>query len=110
MEENLASALCYIPIIGIIFLVMEPYNKNRTIRFHAFQSIFYAIAWIVISIVLGILGGVLAIGLGMYAIWGLLSRLVSLALFVGWIILVYKAYQREKFLMPVIGPLAEKQA
>ncbi|MDQ2947203.1 MAG: hypothetical protein M3Y27_14945, partial [Acidobacteriota bacterium] len=30
MEENLASALCYIPIVGLIFLLIEPYNKNKT--------------------------------------------------------------------------------
>src|SRR5690242_13181818 len=40
--ENGASALCYVLgfITGIIFLVLDPYNKNRNVRFHAFQSIF----------------------------------------------------------------------
>src|ERR1700679_1592528 len=46
MEENVASALCYALgwITGVLFLVLEPYNKNRTVRFHAFQSIFFNIA------------------------------------------------------------------
>src|SRR5947209_9695110 len=48
MDENLASALCYIPIVGLIFLLIEPYNKNRTVRFHAFQSLFYCLAWILV--------------------------------------------------------------
>src|ERR1035441_9456595 len=49
MADNVASALCYLVglITGIIFLVLAPYNKNPVIRFHAFQSIFMNVAWIV---------------------------------------------------------------
>jgi uncharacterized membrane protein len=83
MDENLAAALSYIPIVGLIFLLVEPYNKNRTIKFHAMQSVFYCIAWIAVGIVLGIFGGVL-MPLGMWSFWLLISRLVQLALFVGW--------------------------
>ena len=109
MDENLAAALCYIPIIGLIFLLVEPYNKNKTIKFHAMQSLFYCIAWIAVGIVLGIFGGIL-MPLGMWGFWLLISRLVQLALFVGLIIMAVKAYQGSRFLMPIIGPLAEKQA
>ncbi len=109
MDENLAAALCYIPIIGLIFLLVEPYNKNRTVKFHAMQSLFYCIAWIAVGIVLGIFGGIL-MPLGMWGFWLLISRLVQLALFVGLIIMAVKAYQGSRFLMPIIGPLAEKQA
>ena len=42
MTDNVASALCYALgfITGILFLVLAPYNQNRMVRFHAFQSIF----------------------------------------------------------------------
>jgi uncharacterized membrane protein len=109
MDENLAAALCYIPIVGLIFLLVEPYNKNRNIKFHAMQSLFYCIAWIAVGIVLGIFGGIF-MPLGLWSVWLLLSRLVELALFVGWVIMAVKAYQGNRFLMPIIGPLAEKQA
>ena len=79
MDENLAAALCYIPIVGLIFLLVEPYNKNRTIKFHAMQSVFYCIAWIAIGIALGIFGGIM-MPLGMLGFWFLISRLVQLAL------------------------------
>ena len=38
MTDNVASALCYVLglITGILFLVLPPYNRNRSIRFHAF--------------------------------------------------------------------------
>ena len=40
LTDNVAAALCYALglITGILFLVLAPYNQNRTIRFHAFQS------------------------------------------------------------------------
>jgi len=109
MDENVAAALCYIPIIGLIFLLVEPYNKNKTIKFHAMQSLFYCIAWIAVGIVLGIFSGIM-LGVGMFGFWLLINRLVELALFVGLVIMAVKAYQGSRFVMPIIGPIAEKQA
>src|SRR4051812_17831125 len=61
MTDNVAGALCYVLglITGIVFLVLPPYNQNKAIRFHAFQSIFLNVAAILLSIVLSILVGVL---------------------------------------------------
>ena len=107
MADNVASGLCYLAglITGIIFLVLAPYNKNPVIRFHAFQSIFLNVAWIVlfygINIVLGILH-----------LWSLFffSSLVGLAFFVLWIILLIQTFQGKTIVLPVIGPLARQQA
>jgi uncharacterized membrane protein len=112
MEENLASALCYIPIVGLIFILIEPYNKNKTIRFHAFQSIFYFIACVILGIVMGIVFGIM-FTIMPYGLWHILRlcwTLVELAFFAVWIFLVVKAYQRDRLVLPIIGPLAEKQA
>jgi uncharacterized membrane protein len=110
LQDNVAAALCYLLglLTGILFLVLAPYNTNRTIRFHAFQAIFAHLAVIAAYIVLGILGGMLAfMGAGfllfLYPIFGL-------ACLAAWIFLMYKAYNGEKYVLPVIGPLAEKQA
>src|ERR1700731_4643218 len=56
MSENVAAALCYVfgLVTGILFLVLAPYNQNRIVRFHAFQSIFLNVAVIIIAIALGI--------------------------------------------------------
>lgn len=112
MDENVASALAYVPIIGLIFLIIEPYNKNRTIRFHAFQSLFYAIFWFLVNIGLLIVDGIMIsiFPFGMWRLWLALTRLVHLALLVGLIIMAVKAYQRQRFVAPVIGPMAERQA
>ena len=48
LTDNIAGALCYLVgfVTGILFLVMEPYSKKPFVRFHAFQSIFFCVAWI----------------------------------------------------------------
>src|SRR5512146_3206085 len=53
LTDNVAGMLAYVTIIpAIVFLVIEPYNRNRFVRFHAFQCLFTAVALIVIHIVL----------------------------------------------------------
>ena len=102
------GALAYLLIPAIIFLVVEPYSKNRFIRFHSFQSLFYCLAAVGIQIVLGILSTILSfIGIGF--VIALLMPLVSLAFFVVWIILVIKAFQGQKYKLPMIGDWAEGQ-
>ena len=113
LEENVACALCYALglLTGVVFLVLAPYNQNKLIRFHAFQSIFFHAALIVVYIVALILSFILVF---IPVLGHVLILLIYLALgltaFGGWIFLMYKAYNREKFVIPVIGPIAEKQA
>ena|SRR5882724_601099 len=111
MTDNVAGALCYITIVGIVFLLIEPYNKNRFVRFHAFQSIFFCVAVIAFEIVWTILATVLAhISFGLVSIIGLLGLVVYLGILAAWIFLVFKAYSNQEFKLPVIGDLAAKQA
>ncbi len=110
LQPNVAGLLSYLMgfITGILFLVLEPYKRDRFVRFHAFQSIFLSAAWLAISIALeialSVLPGVL------WRLASLLLSLLSLAVFVLAVFLMYKAYTNVKFKLPVIGDLAEKQA
>jgi uncharacterized membrane protein len=109
----MACALCYLLglLTGVLFLVLEPYNKNRLIRFHAFQSIFLNLAWIGVFIALSIIGIVLLPIPFLGPMLSIILHLgVSLGAFILWLMLMYKAYNRERWVLPVIGPLAEKQA
>jgi len=85
-------------------LLIEPYNRNRFVRFHAFQCLFTAVALVVLQIVLSIFNYIIPVLL--FGIYGLIG-LAELAL---WILLVVKAYQHEMFKLPIVGDLAEKQA
>lgn len=104
LADNLAGALCYLGLLitGILFLVLEPYNKNRAIRFHAMQAIFLNIAWIVVWFVLNIV--LVAIHLGV------LLTLVWLAFVALWIYMIVTTYQGKTVVLPIIGPLAQGQA
>ena len=107
MSDNVAGMLAYFTIIpAIIFLVMEPYNRNRFIRFHSFQSLFFAVAWTVLLLGLSIFLHIPFLGWMSFLIW----PLFWLAGFIIWIVLVLKANQGKMYKLPVIGDLAEKQA
>jgi uncharacterized membrane protein len=108
LTDNMAGTLCYLGLLitGILFLVLEPYSKNRTIRFHAMQAIFLNIAWILVWFVLNIFFGVLRV-----AFFGLfLSPVIWLAFLALWIYMMVSTYQGKTVVLPVIGPLAQQQA
>jgi uncharacterized membrane protein len=113
MTDNLAGALCYLVgfITGILFLVLAPYNQNRTIRFHAFQSIFLNIAWVVLWIVITIV----LIPFRYIPFLGIFISLVlesvlGLGGLILWLYLMFKTYNGEKVVLPIVGPMADKQA
>jgi uncharacterized membrane protein len=111
MATNLASALCYFPLVAIIFLLIEPYNKDRTVRFHAWQSIALAVVLIVLRIVLGIFFSMfMSFSYGLGALMGMLLMLYALGELILFLFLAFKAYQNQRIVLPVIGPFAEKQA
>ena len=113
MTDNVAAALCYVLglVTGILFLVLAPYSQNRNIRFHAYQSIFLHLGSIALFIGLMIVTGILRLIPFMgVMISFVLYPLVGLGIFILWLMLMYKAYNRERWVLPFIGPLAEKQA
>jgi len=114
MSSNVAGLLTYVLgfITGIIFLVIEPYKNDKFVRFHAFQSIFLSVLWIGFRIVWGyiVMGMIWGPFSGLWAPLGLISMLISLAFVACFLVLMYKAYNNERFKLPIIGDLAAKQA
>lgn len=103
IKENIASALCYLllGVTGTVMLFLEPYRYNRHVRFHAFQAILVNVTIIVIWMAISLLGKSLAM---------LLSPVFTLGTLVLWLVLIWTAWQNERIVLPLIGPLAEKQA
>ena len=114
LTPNVAGALAYLvgAITGILFLVIDPFKTDRFVRFHAFQSIFFNVAWIAFWIVWTIVGLTLsAISHGLFFIIQLpVNLLITVGGFCLWGYLMYSAYQGKTFQIPIIGPLAAKQA
>lgn len=108
LEDHVANALCYAlgPLTGVLFLVLEPYNRSRATRFHAFQSIFVWLLWMAGFAVLSFLaytpflGIIFTILMLMYPVGGMLL----------WLFLMFKAYNKELYVVPVVGKWAESQA
>ncbi len=110
LTDNAACGLCYLVglITGIVFLVLAPYNQNKAIRFHAFQSIFLNVAYIVFWFVLSFL---IALVHFVGALFGLfLGPLIGLGFFVLWLYVMIQAFQGKTVVLPIIGPLAQQQA
>jgi uncharacterized membrane protein len=108
MDENVAGLLSYVLgwLTGLIFFLID---KRPFVRFHAAQSILLSVA--VFVVYCGLI-----FGFGMFRFMGLgfvtlfLWPLVGLAVFGLWLFLMYKAYQHEKFMLPIIGGIAENMA
>jgi uncharacterized membrane protein len=104
MSENVAGLLCYVLgwVTGLIFYFID---KRPFVRFHAAQSMVVFGGLMIVRIVLGMLfitgTGFHMGGLGL--LW-----LVSVLGFVLWILLMIKAYQGEKFRVPIAADLADQ--
>jgi uncharacterized membrane protein len=113
LQNNAVAALAYLGglITGILFLVIEPYKTDRFVRFHSLQSIFFNIAWAALWIVWMIVGFVL--GAMTKGVFFLIEMPINLLLMIGgfclWAFLMYSAYQKKTFKLPIIGALAAKQ-
>jgi uncharacterized membrane protein len=111
LPEKIAGALAYVTFIpAVIFLLLEPYNKNRFVRFHSLQCLLFWAVGIILGIVLKFVSLILFI---IPALGPLLVMLIAIVLFLGvfviWLVLVVKALQGEAFKLPWIGDLAERQ-
>ena len=100
MQPNLAALLSYLAgiITGVIFFLIE--KENKYVRFHALQSIITFGFFLVANVALGFIP---VVGWSFMPLLGILQLIV-------WIILMVKAYQGEKFKLPVIGDIAEKNS
>ncbi len=114
MDTNLVGAFTYLAgfVTGIVFLVLDPYKSNSFVRFHAFQSIFFNVAWIAFWIVWMILSAVLTPLTG--GVFGLIALplmlIITVAGFGIWVFLMYQAYQQKLFRLPIVGKFAAQQA
>lgn len=104
IDENIEGVLAYIfgILTGILLLLIE--KDNKFVRFHAIQSIIVSIlAIVIVPVVSLILAFIPFIG------W-LLIIVLDLGILIIWLLLMFKAYQKEIFKLPIIGDIAATQA
>jgi uncharacterized membrane protein len=103
-SANRDGMRCYLAgiLFPIIYLTAEPYKTNRFIRFHAFQSTEFTMAWVALTITsdsnrhMGNMSSLLS------GLW--------LLFFVMWFVLMFKAYRGQMFKLPMLGSLAARWA
>jgi len=105
IDTNVASCLCYLCglITGIVFLIIE--KENKDVKYHALQAIFLNIAIMVLFVGMSILSAIPFVGW----LFGFFLWLPSVGWFVLTIICMVKAYQGEKFKIPVVSDMAAQQ-
>lgn len=101
LDPHVAAALSYALgwVTGLLFLLTEP--RDKFVRFHAFQSTIVFATLSVVCVVLQII-----------PVLGMLITvfLVIPASAVLWLVLMFKAYQGERFKLPLAGDMAETRA
>ncbi|MGA2409027.1 MAG: DUF4870 domain-containing protein [Candidatus Binataceae bacterium] len=97
------AALTYLfgLITGIVFLNVEPYNRDDYVRFHARQSIVFSVACIVLWVILSVFIAILPGGLG--RLLAFIGRIVAFLLAVFWLFLMYKALRGERYRIPELS-------
>ncbi|MGA7634937.1 MAG: DUF4870 domain-containing protein [Terriglobales bacterium] len=114
METNVVAALTYLVgfVTAIVFLVLDPYKSNSFVRFHAFQSIFFNVAWVAFWIVWMVLSAILTpLTAGILRLIALPLMLICTVVGFGiWIFLMVQAYQQKLFRLPIVGKFAAEHA
>jgi len=97
IDEKVAGLLSYLFgwVSGLIFFLID---KRPFVRFHAMQSIIVTVVMMVLYFILSLIP----------VLGWIIMALLGLAFFVLWILLMVKAYQGQKWKLPVIGDMAEK--
>jgi uncharacterized membrane protein len=113
LDANIAAALSYFfgLVSGAVFFAIE--TESRFVKFHAMQSMLVSVAAIVVYIAYMVVFMVLwrlpFIG-WIAGIFGTLGwALLALGLLALWLYCMFRAFQGERFKLPYLGEVAEKQ-
>jgi uncharacterized membrane protein len=107
LSDNAASGLAYITFLpAIVFLITGPYNRNLTVRFHAWQSLLLNIACLTASMALYALGMIPVVYLLDVVLWP--AAMIGFVFL--WFALLISAFNGKRVKLPFLGDLAEQQA
>jgi uncharacterized membrane protein len=102
--DRAAAAVAYLTFVAAAAILLLPsFRKRRFVRFHAWQSVLLWGVYFVLSVAALFLSNVAAAMI--FLIFGILASLAMLFL---WIVLTIKAWQGERFELPLFGELAAR--
>ncbi len=102
--DRAVAALSYLTFVaGAVILFLPAFRNRRFVRFHAWQSVLLWGVFFVLTIAALLLSNVAPAML-----WLFFGILASLAMLFLWIVLSIKAWQGERFELPLFGELAAR--
>ena len=102
--ERAAAAVAYLTFVpAAVILFLPAFRNNRFVRFHAWQSVLLWGVFFILTIAALFLSNVAAAMV--FLLFGILASLAMLFL---WIVLTLKAWQGERFEVPVFGEFAAR--
>ena len=110
LDANIAAALSYFfgLLSGAVFFAIE--TESRFVKFHAMQSMLASVAAIVLWIVYMVLATILLhIPILGWIVMLLMWTGLALGMLGLWLFCMFKAFQGDRFKLPYIGDVAEKQ-
>jgi uncharacterized membrane protein len=104
LKERAAAAIAYLPVLPpAVILLLPAFRRHRFVRFHAWQSILLWAVFIGLTVASLLLSNVTSTIV--LLLFGILALLAMVFL---WIVLTLKAWQGERFEVPLFGELAAR--
>ena len=100
LDPKVSALLAY--LLGIVGgIVFYAISKDSYVKFHAMQSILLSVAMAIIWAIF------FAVSFAIFYL-AFITWIVYLGIAAVWILMMIKAYQGEKYKLPIIGDMAEK--
>jgi uncharacterized membrane protein len=99
-NQNIEAVNSYLMFFISGLLTLQTVKTNKFVRFHAYQSIYFSLAFLVF---IGLINYVPLVG-------SYLVRLCLTIFFFTWFYLILTAYQNKEIKLPYLGDIAEKEA
>lgn len=99
-NQNVEAVNSYLMFFLSGLLILQTEKQNKFVKFHAYQSIYFSISFLVF---IGLINYIPVVG-------SLLVKIFTGAFFFIWFYLILSAYQYKEIKLPYIGDIAEKEA
>lgn len=98
-----ACAYSLVALSGVFLFVWK--REDPFVRFHALQAVLATLAFMAIGFLLWILGNFPVFGF----LYVYLLRVYSFVLFLYWLYVMFRAWQGDRYRIPYIGRLVERE-
>ena len=110
VSRRTAAMLCYIPLVGwiaaIVVLASPRFQRDRDLRFHAFQGIYLFVVYLLVDWVVAPMFHLMPRSGWKFGV--AVGSLLHLTVFLAWVWMIVKTSQEQFFSLPIVGELAER--